>query len=71
MATSIGMSASTRAFYLQKLADSTDAWEAVEEKDERKFRETCKKLSIPARYVENLRKVAFSQSAEPMQWPWE
>jgi len=62
--------ASTIAFHIQRLADSSEAWEAVERKDKESFRKVCEKLKVPKKYVDSISRIAFSEDPEPTQWPW-
>lgn len=71
MAITLKIKASTKAFYMQRLVDSPEAWEAVKEKDEGKFRKTCEKLGVPMKYVDGLKRIAFSINPVPNQWPWD
>lgn len=67
---SLKIKASTIAFHMQRLVDSSEAWEAIEKKDERSFRRICDKLRIPRKYVDSLERIAFSKDPVPNQWPW-
>jgi len=70
MVITLKMKASTIAFYMQRIVDSPEAWEAIERKDESSFRKVCEKLRAPKKYVDSLKRIAFSEDPEPNQWPW-
>ncbi len=59
--------ASEMSFHLQRLANSSEAFEAVEKNDKVAFMEICKTLRIPVKYIRSLMSIVYS--VDPRQWP--
>ena len=58
------------AYHLEQLSDSKIAIDAVENKNEEAFREVCKNLHIPKKFVDIIMKIVFSFNPIPTGWPW-